>query len=68
MAWIICGLLFAVAVYLAVKNFRMRKSLNAITEMLSSEIADEADITRAIKANDKYIKNSQKSLTLSLQS
>ncbi len=66
MAWIICGLLFAVAVYLAVKNFRMRKSLNAITEMLSSEIADEADITRAIKANDKYIKKLAKKLNTQL--
>ena len=66
MAWIICGLLFAVALYLAVKNFRMRKSLNAITEMLSSEIADEADITRAIKANDKYIKKLAKKLNTQL--
>lgn len=66
MAWIICGLLFAVAVYLAVKNFRMRQSLNAITEMLSSEIADESDITLAIKANDKYIKKLAKKLNTQL--
>ena len=67
MAWILCAILGVAVVVLALKIYRMRKSLREISQSLSSQIQLDTAQTITVSFKDKYVREIAEKLEMPVE-